>query len=85
MTTTVLSVSVPVADQDAALRFYTGVLGCELRTDVEVWPDARLVEVVPRVRMSPWCSYRPTVRSRWQFGWAPPMLNMPSTRSVRLA
>jgi catechol 2,3-dioxygenase-like lactoylglutathione lyase family enzyme len=47
MTTRVLSVSVPVADQDAALRFYTEVLGCELRTDVEVWPGARLVEVVP--------------------------------------
>jgi len=28
----------PVADQDAALAFYTDVLGCELRTDVEVWP-----------------------------------------------
>ena len=39
--------SVPVADQNAALRFYTEVLGCELRTDVEVWPGARLVEVVP--------------------------------------
>ena len=47
MTTRVLSVSVPVADQDAALRFYTKVLGCELRTDVEVWPGARMVEVVP--------------------------------------
>lgn len=47
MTTRVLSVSVPVSDQDAALRFYTQVLGCELRTDVEVWPGARLVEVVP--------------------------------------
>lgn len=47
MTTRVLSVSVPVADQDAALRFYTDVLGCELRTDVEVWPGARMVEVVP--------------------------------------
>jgi catechol 2,3-dioxygenase-like lactoylglutathione lyase family enzyme len=47
MTTRVLSVSVPVADQDAALRFYTEVLGCELRTDVEVWPGARLIEVVP--------------------------------------
>lgn len=23
------------------------VLGCELRTDLEVWPGARLVEVVP--------------------------------------
>ena len=47
MTTRVLSVSVPVADQDAALTFYTEVLGCELRTDVEAWPGARLIEVVP--------------------------------------
>ena len=47
MTTRVLSVSVPVADQDAALAFYTEVLGFELRTDVEVWPGARMVEVVP--------------------------------------
>jgi len=47
MTTKVLSVSVPVADQDAALKFYTEVLGCVLRTDVEVWPGARMVEVVP--------------------------------------
>ncbi|MGY2130267.1 VOC family protein [Blastococcus sp. SYSU DS0617] len=47
LTTRVLSVSVPVADQDAALRFYTDVLGCELRADVEVWPGARMIEVVP--------------------------------------
>ena len=47
MTTRVLSVSIPVADQDRALAFYTEVLGCELRTDVEVWPGARFVEVVP--------------------------------------
>ena len=47
MTTRVLSVSIPVADQDRALKFYTEVLGCELRTDVEIWPGARLVEVVP--------------------------------------
>ena len=39
--------SIPVADQDRALAFYTEVLGCELRTDIEVWPGARLVEVVP--------------------------------------
>ncbi len=38
--------SIPVADQDRALAFYTEVLGCELRTDVEVWPGARWVEVV---------------------------------------
>ena len=47
MTTRVLSVSVPVSDQDAALKFYTEVLGFELRTDVEVWPGARMIEVVP--------------------------------------
>jgi catechol 2,3-dioxygenase-like lactoylglutathione lyase family enzyme len=40
-------VSIPVADQDRALAFYAEVLGCELRTDIEVWPGARLVEVVP--------------------------------------
>lgn len=47
ITTRVLSVSIPVADQDAALTFYTEVLGCELVTDVEVWPGARMVEVAP--------------------------------------
>ena len=47
MTTRIQSVSIPVADQDRALAFYTEVLGCELRTDIEVWPGARLVEVVP--------------------------------------
>lgn len=46
-TTRVLSVSVQVADQDAALKFYTEVLGCELRLDMEVWPGARMIEVVP--------------------------------------
>lgn len=47
MTTRVMSVTMPVADQDEAIRFYTEVLGCELLTDREVWPGARLVEVVP--------------------------------------
>ena len=47
ITTRVWSVSVPVADQDRAVAFYTEVLGFEVRTDVEVWPGARMVEVVP--------------------------------------
>lgn len=47
MTTRVLSVCVPVADQDAALRFYTEVLDCELVNDVEVWPGERMIELVP--------------------------------------
>ena len=46
-TTRVLSVSLPVADQDAALAFYTGVLGFELVLDTEALPGARMVEVRP--------------------------------------
>lgn len=47
LTTRVISVSVPVRDQDEALASYTGVLGCEVRLDAEAWPGARVVEVVP--------------------------------------
>jgi catechol 2,3-dioxygenase-like lactoylglutathione lyase family enzyme len=46
-TTRVISVSVPVPDQDRALDFYTRVLGCTVRVDREVWPGARYVEVLP--------------------------------------
>lgn len=46
-TTRILSVSLPVADQDRALAFYRDVLGFEVRLDMEPWPGARLVEVVP--------------------------------------
>jgi catechol 2,3-dioxygenase-like lactoylglutathione lyase family enzyme len=46
-TTRITSVSMQVADQDRALAFYVDVLGCQLRADVEVWPGARWVEVVP--------------------------------------
>ena len=47
ITTRVLSVALPVPDQDRALAFYRDVLGCDVRYDGEPWPDARLVEVVP--------------------------------------
>jgi catechol 2,3-dioxygenase-like lactoylglutathione lyase family enzyme len=47
MTTRIFSVTMPVADQDRALEFYTNVLGCEVRADFEPWPGARLVEVAP--------------------------------------
>ncbi|MFJ3394962.1 VOC family protein [Leifsonia aquatica] len=47
LTTRVLSVTVPVPDQDAALAFYRDVLGCEVRYDGEPWPGARMIEVVP--------------------------------------
>ncbi len=63
MTTRVLSVSVPVTDQDAALEFYTEVLGCGLRTDVEGWPGARMVEVVPPGSSVSLVLSRPTTRS----------------------
>ena len=47
ITTRVLSVALPVPDQDRALAFYRDVLGCDVRYDGEPWPGARLVEVVP--------------------------------------
>jgi catechol 2,3-dioxygenase-like lactoylglutathione lyase family enzyme len=47
MTTRVLSVTMPVPDQDRALEFYRDVLGCEVRYDGEPWPGARMIEVVP--------------------------------------
>ncbi|WAC55520.1 VOC family protein [Gordonia sp. SL306] len=46
-TTRVISVSVPVQDQDKAIEFYTQTLGCDLVTDMELWPGVRLVEVRP--------------------------------------
>jgi catechol 2,3-dioxygenase-like lactoylglutathione lyase family enzyme len=64
-TTRVLSVTVPVADRDAALAFSTGVLGCELRYDVEVWPRARMVEAFRRGRR--WAAPVPT-----SHGWRQP-------------
>lgn len=46
-TTRITSVSVQVTDQDRALDFYVNTLGCQVRADVEVWPGARWLEVVP--------------------------------------
>lgn len=46
-TTRVISISIPVTDQDKAVAFYTEVLGCDLVADTELWPGARLVEVRP--------------------------------------
>ena len=52
-TTRVLSVSIPVEDQDRAIRFYCDVLGFTLLQDRELWPGARLVEVgVPASEVS---------------------------------
>jgi len=47
MTTRIVSVTLPVADQDRAVEFYTSVLGFQVRADFEPWPGARLVEVAP--------------------------------------
>jgi len=41
------TVIVPVSDQDAALAFYTGTLGCEVRMDAEFAPGMRWLEVAP--------------------------------------
>ncbi len=43
----VVVVAIPVEDQDAALAFYTGVLGCELVADDVVGPGFRWVKVRP--------------------------------------
>ena len=43
----VVAVAIPVSDQDAALTFYTSVLGCELVADDVVGPAFRWVEVRP--------------------------------------
>lgn len=45
--TAVYSATVVVSDQDRALAFYRDVLGCDVRTDFEAWPGARVVEVMP--------------------------------------
>jgi catechol 2,3-dioxygenase-like lactoylglutathione lyase family enzyme len=45
--TRITSISQQVADQDRALAFYVDVLGCQVRADMEIWPGARWVEVVP--------------------------------------
>ncbi len=45
--TDLVAVAIPVKDQDQALAFYTGVLGCELVSDEVVGPGFRWVEVRP--------------------------------------
>jgi catechol 2,3-dioxygenase-like lactoylglutathione lyase family enzyme len=45
--TQVGTVIVPVSDQDAAIAFYTGKLGLELRADIPFGNGDRWVEVAP--------------------------------------
>jgi catechol 2,3-dioxygenase-like lactoylglutathione lyase family enzyme len=45
--TEVGTVIVPVTDQDAALEFYVGTLGFEVRIDGEFAPGERWLEVAP--------------------------------------
>jgi lactoylglutathione lyase len=45
--TTMGRVLVPVADQDAAVAFYTGLLGCTLTADTPFGEGSRWVEVTP--------------------------------------
>ena len=45
--TGVHTVAIPVADQDRALAFYTGTLGCDVRMDGDLQDGFRWVEVAP--------------------------------------
>ncbi|MFD6177289.1 MULTISPECIES: VOC family protein [unclassified Isoptericola] len=45
--TGVLTVAVPVRDQDAALEFYTSMLGMEVRFDAELQPGFRWIDIAP--------------------------------------
>lgn len=44
-TSRILSVSVPVTDQDRAKQYYCDVLGFKCVMDEMLWPGARLIEV----------------------------------------
>lgn len=43
-TTRIISVSIPVSDQERAKQYYCEVLGFDLLIDTELWPGARLIE-----------------------------------------
>src|SRR4051812_49557582 len=45
--TDVVAIAIAVRDQDAALAFYTGVLGCDVIADDVVGPGFRWLEVRP--------------------------------------
>ncbi len=45
--TALYSATVVVSDQDRAVAFYRDVLGCDVKSDFEAWPGARVVEMVP--------------------------------------
>src|SRR3954468_7332483 len=45
--TDVVAIAIPVRDQDAALAFYTDVLGCDVIADDVVGPGFRWLEVRP--------------------------------------
>jgi predicted enzyme related to lactoylglutathione lyase len=45
--TKLANVIIPVADQDAAVRFYTETLGLQMRVDMPMGPGARWIEVAP--------------------------------------
>ena len=47
MITRIAGALLAVADQDAMKEFFCGPLGFTVRTDAEMWPGARWVEVVP--------------------------------------
>ena len=57
--------SVPIADYDKALNFYTNVLGFKKRRDIDLGPGARFITVVspeepdgPEILLEPNATYR---------------------------
>lgn len=72
MITNIRTVGVYVSDQDVALRFYTGVLGFEVRADRPMGKQGRWLEaappgaqsrlvIYPRTMMQDWESRKPSV------------------------
>jgi predicted enzyme related to lactoylglutathione lyase len=45
--TRIANIIIPVADQENALKFYTGILGFETRADMPFGPGQRWIEVAP--------------------------------------
>lgn len=66
MITNIRTVGVYVSDQDAALRFYTEVLGFELRADRSMGRQGRWLEVAPPGAQSRLVIYPRTMMQDWE-------------------
>ena len=72
MTTRVQSVSIPVADQDRALAFYTRCSAASCAPTSRCGPGPGWWKWCPPGRASAWCYCPRTAKSRWPYGWARP-------------